>query len=61
VAMSFLPLLEISENEIIQHCVFWVCASSGILKITTFQKLDLFPSSGERMGGTDSVGSMRKS
>jgi hypothetical protein len=31
------------------------------LKNTTFRKLDLFPSSGEGVGDTYSVGSVRKS
>jgi hypothetical protein len=41
---------------------YWVpelCPSSGILKNTAFRKLDLFPSSGEGVGDTYSVGSVR--
>jgi hypothetical protein len=43
-----------------QH--YWalgICPSSGILKKTVFQKLDLLPSSGERMGATYLVGTIR--
>jgi hypothetical protein len=36
-------------------------SSSVILKNTTFRELNLFPSSGEEVGDTDSVGSLRKS
>jgi hypothetical protein len=42
---------------------YWVpglSPSSGILKNTMFRKLDLFPSSGEGMQDTCSVGSARK-
>jgi hypothetical protein len=43
---------------------YWVvglCPLSGILKNTTFRKLDLFPSSIEGVGESYSVGSVRKS
>jgi hypothetical protein len=41
---------------------FWTFPSSGILENTTFQKLDLFPSSGEDGGEyTYTVRSLRKS
>jgi hypothetical protein len=39
---------------------FWTCPQPGSLKNKTFQKLDLFPSSGEMVGGTDSAGSVKK-
>jgi hypothetical protein len=39
--------------------VFGLCPSSGILKNTTFRKLDLFPCSGEEVRYTYSVGSVR--
>jgi hypothetical protein len=42
------------------YWVFGLCPSSGILK-SKFWKLDLFPSSGERVGDTYFVGSIRKS
>jgi hypothetical protein len=44
------------------YWVFGLFPSSGILENTMFQKLDLFPSSGEG-GGEDtySVGPLRKS
>jgi hypothetical protein len=44
------------------YWVFGLFPSSGILENTTFQKLDLFPSSGEG-GGEDtySAGPLRKS
>jgi hypothetical protein len=42
------------------YWVFGLCSLSGILKITAFRKLDLFPSSGEGVGHTYSVGSPRK-
>jgi hypothetical protein len=46
----------------IRDCwVFGSCPSSGILKNTMFRKLDLFPFSGVGVGGTYSVGSVRKS
>jgi hypothetical protein len=35
-----------------------LCATSGIIKNGTFRTLDLFPSSGESMGGTYYVGSI---
>jgi hypothetical protein len=41
---------------------YWVlglCPSSGILNDATFRKLDLFPSWGEGVGDTCSVGSVR--
>jgi hypothetical protein len=41
------------------YCAFWLCLSSGILKNTAFRKLDLFPSSGERVRDSYSVGSVR--
>jgi hypothetical protein len=41
--------------------IFGLRPSSGILKHNTFRKLDLFPSSGEGVGDTYSVGSVRKS
>jgi hypothetical protein len=40
---------------------FGLYLSSGILKNTAFQKLDLFPSSDEREGDSYSVGSSKKS
>jgi hypothetical protein len=40
------------------HWVFRLCPFSGILKNTTFTKLDLFPSPGERVGDTYFVGSL---
>jgi hypothetical protein len=40
--------------------VFGICPSSGMLKNTTFRKLGLFPSLGDSVGGTHSVGSVRK-
>jgi hypothetical protein len=42
------------------YWVFGLCPSSGILKNTTFRKLDLFPSSSEGVGDTCSVESVRK-
>jgi hypothetical protein len=42
------------------YWIFGLCATSGILKNTTFRKLDLFPSS-DKMGDIYSVGSVRKS
>jgi hypothetical protein len=42
------------------YWVFGLCPLSGILK-NMFQKLDLFLSSGEGVGDTYSVGSIRKS
>jgi hypothetical protein len=36
-----------------------LCPLAGILKNTTFRKLDLFPSSGEKVGTISSVGSVR--
>jgi hypothetical protein len=39
---------------------FGVRLSSSLLKNTTFRKLDLIPSSGEEVGDTYSVGSVRK-
>jgi hypothetical protein len=42
------------------YWVFGLCSSSGILKNTTFWKLVRILSSGERVGGTYSVGSIRK-
>jgi hypothetical protein len=43
------------------YWVFGLCISSGILKSTTLRELDLFPSSGERVGDTCSIESVRKS
>jgi hypothetical protein len=43
------------------YCVFGFCQSSGILKNTMYPKLDLFLSSGEGVGDTYSLGSLRKS
>jgi hypothetical protein len=40
---------------------FGVCTLLGILKNTLVRKLDLFPSSGEGVPDTYSVGSVRKS
>jgi hypothetical protein len=53
--------MNIEENtvEIIEF--FGLCPPSGILKNTTFRKLVLLPSSGERMRDTYSVGSVRES
>jgi hypothetical protein len=48
-------------DTILDYWVFGLCPSFGILKNTTFQKLDLFPSSAEEVGDTYSVGSVRKS
>jgi hypothetical protein len=42
------------------YWVFGLRPSSGILKNTTFRELDLFPSSGEGVGDTYSVGSDTK-
>jgi hypothetical protein len=42
------------------YCFFLLCPSSGIVKNTTFQNLDLFPSPGEEVGDTYSLGSIRK-
>jgi hypothetical protein len=50
--------------DIQDYWVFELCPSSGIpkkQKNTTFQKLDLFLSSGEGSGDTYSVGPLRKS
>jgi hypothetical protein len=44
-----------------EYWVFGLCPPSDILKKTSFRKLDLFPSSGEGMGDTYSVGFVRKS
>jgi hypothetical protein len=44
--------------------VFGLCPSSGILKTlknTMFRKVDLFPSSGKKVGDTHSVGSLIQS
>jgi hypothetical protein len=43
------------------YWVFGLCPSFGILKKTSFRKLDLCPTWGERVGGTYSFGSVRKS
>jgi hypothetical protein len=43
------------------YWVFGCCPSSDILKNTVLQKLDWFLFSDEGMGGTYSVGSIRKS
>jgi hypothetical protein len=43
---------------------YWISGlhpSPSILKNTMFWKMDLYPSSGERVGHTYSVGSVRKS
>jgi hypothetical protein len=37
------------------YWAFGLCPPSGILKNTTFRKLDLFPSSSEGVGDTCSV------
>jgi hypothetical protein len=39
---------------------FWTCPSSGIPKHTTFRKLELFLASGEGVGDTHFVRSIRK-
>jgi hypothetical protein len=43
------------------YWVFGLCTSSDILKKTMFRKLYLFPSSGEGVGDTYSVGSVSNS
>jgi hypothetical protein len=40
---------------------FWSLFFCLMLKSTMFQKVDLFPSSGKKMGSNDSVGSVRES
>jgi hypothetical protein len=42
------------------YWVFGFYPSSGVIKNTTFLKMDLFSSSGEGMGDTYSTGSCRK-
>lgn len=42
------------------YWVFGLCTLSGILRSTIFWKLDLFPTSGESVGGTYSFWSIRK-
>jgi hypothetical protein len=42
------------------YWAFGIRSSSGILRNTTFRKLDLFPCSGEGVGDTYSVGSVRE-
>jgi hypothetical protein len=44
-------------NDTLHYWVFGICPSSGMLKNTTFRKLDPFPSSGEGVG--DTVGCVR--
>jgi hypothetical protein len=60
-----LPLMSSWRSaKIIEHrdnFTFLPYPSSGILKNTTFWKLDLFPSIYEGVGDTYSVGSIRKS
>jgi hypothetical protein len=41
------------------YCVCGLCPSYGFLKNTTLLKLDLFPSSGEGVGSTYTVGYFR--
>jgi hypothetical protein len=43
------------------YWVFGLCPLSSILKNTIFEKLHLFSSSGEAMGDTYFVGSLKKS
>jgi hypothetical protein len=43
------------------YWAFGLCLSPDILKNTTFRKLDLFPSSGEEVRDTYSVGSRSNS
>jgi hypothetical protein len=50
------------ENTVLRD--YWLhgmCPSSSIQKNTMFRELHLFPSSGERLGDTYSVGCIRKS
>jgi hypothetical protein len=50
------------ESETVQdHWAFGLFSSSSILNSTVFQKLDLYPSSGEGVGDTYSAGSIRNS
>lgn len=42
------------------YCVFGHCSLSDIVKSTTFVKLDQFPSSSERVGGTYPVGLLER-
>jgi hypothetical protein len=48
-------------HNIRDYWVFGICPSSGIIKNTTFRKLNLFSSSGEGVGCTYSVGLVRES
>jgi hypothetical protein len=50
-----------SRDLIRDYWVFGHCPSSGILKNTTFRKLDVFPSSGEGLGSTYLFESVKKS
>jgi hypothetical protein len=43
------------------YCFTFICPFCSILMNTVFHKLDLFPSSGEGVGDTYSVGSVTKS
>jgi hypothetical protein len=45
--------------NILQYQVFGLCLLFGVIR-NTFWKLDQFPSSGELVGDTYSVGSVRK-
>jgi hypothetical protein len=63
-------MLSLDEQRIVKitrkyknqdYRVSGLCSSSGMLKNTPFRKLDLFPFSGEEMGDTYSLGSVRKS
>jgi hypothetical protein len=47
-------------NDTRNYWDFGFCPSSGILKNTSFRKLDLFPSSGEEVEDTYYVRSVRK-
>jgi hypothetical protein len=49
------------DDTVKDQWVFGLFSSSCILNNTAFWKLDLFPSSGEGVGDTYSVGSIKKS
>jgi hypothetical protein len=56
-----ITVVDSKEYNTQDNWVFGLFPSSGILKNAVFLKLDLFPSSGEEVGDTYSVGSLIKS
>jgi hypothetical protein len=57
----FINLHKLGHSMLRAYWVFGLCPSSSILKNITLHKMNLLPSSHEKVGGTYSVEPVRKS